>query len=149
MKNERITFVERKITEKRKELIPMAKERAKLGKQMTPAMIDAEKEITRAFELFNHALGFAMQDMNRVDGGSQSNDHDDYSDFEIKLMRTLGEFKNENPLVYGVVINLSALCNSIEDEARVRSRDVNQIMNLYVFGLNQWCILRGFGNQLK
>ncbi len=146
------TIVKRtiKITDKVTQIIDVAEDTAKLQDLMVGSLSDAEQEIIEAFGLLTKGMEYAGQEYGaRVDCAKGDNEWRDWSDRQIELIDALGQFKKEYKPFYNFVINLSRVVYDMDEAARIHSLSKEKIMEVYVAVLNQWCIMRGMGDQLK
>jgi len=146
--NNRITFVERRIAASKTRLVPVSSEREKLTKHMTGAMEDAEWEISEAFTIQTSGMGYASQDLNRVDGRREATE--DYSSQTIESLINLEELKRLiKNAEYGILLDICVFQFPLADVCYQRNMPEQSVINSYTNALNEWCVLRGWGEQKK
>ena len=139
----KVTFVDKRISAERTVKQPMNEDHASVYHYVQGSLQDAEREIAKAFMLQTQGLGYAMQDMNRVDGG-RGEEEREYSDHEIEIMSMLPELKKNIPsATYGIVLDRCSFCSSLDQIAYERNMRKGAVIKALVEGLEEWCDLRG------
>lgn len=139
----KITYVPRKLTADREIMIPKGTDRARIEAVCSLAMLDAEREICRAFTIQTQGMGYASPKRERVDG---DRDEDrELSDFDRALLAALRDWKAETQSrALGVTLDLCAFAFSIQDVAYQRAMSEDRVLELFSEGLDAWCKLRGW-----
>lgn len=146
MDRTKIDYAERKISANRKYDLPIEKNRKILDDYMIGAMYDAEKEIAQAFALLTSEMGYATMDLHRTDRAHDESDS--YTKEETELMQSLVQLKkNVKSTEYGITIDIAALCFTLDEVSYQRSMARGAILKIFTDALNEWCMIRGYGNQ--
>lgn len=144
----KIRFVERKITEKRTQDFAYNKERADLEDNLTPAMTDAEREIEKYFTKQTAGMGYASGPMERVDNGNR--EEVEYSQFDLDRFKDLKDWKEACPSRQrGVVLDHVVFAFDFDQIAYQRCMSKIGVSIAYRHGLNEYCIIRGWGEQIN
>lgn len=143
----KVSFVDVKLSATRTGAKPMEKGRAYLDQFMIGSMYDAEKEISKAFSKKAGGLGYASQDMNKVDGGRFEEDEEP-SPYDLELMETLVILKQSiASSAYGLALDIAVFGGTPESVGYERMMSEGMVAKLYADVLNEWCLLRGWGRQ--
>lgn len=149
IEHRKITYVARKVTAEREVMIPKGCDRARIERVCTLAMLDAEREICRAFTIQTQGMGYASPKRERVDH-DRTEEAPDLSERDVELLDILRMWKEVTPSrTRGVTLDLSAFAFSIQDVAFQRAMTEDLVLELFCNGLSDWCQLRGWGFQQK
>ncbi len=144
----RHTFVERKISKDRSQVVAITKERALMLEHISPAMLDAEREIKNYYTMQFAGMGYATQDdetkSSAPDKEPTQDDIDKYN-AQIAIMK---KWSRETPsYVRGIVIDKNQFEFSLEEISIQRAMTEMEVRVQYNVGLNDYCIVRGWGDQ--
>lgn len=141
-----ITIVERRLSSERKtRAYQIRASRAKLEQNMTNAMKDAEQEIEKAFRFVTEGHGYVCSDLDSVRGGGVAD-----PEYMNMLSEKLGEWQRECESKWrGVVLDVVVFGFPTKDIAFQRDISVVTVLDWFRKGLNEYCLLRGWGEQIK
>lgn len=139
--------VMRKVSAEREaKVFMMRRSQAQIERAITPAMKDAWFEIELAFRMIAGHMGYGAMDANRVKG------HADLEEQEWKtaLISKYREWARRCPSTWkGVVIDMTAFSFSVEEIGYQRNLSKKTVIAHFRQGLNEYCILQSWGDQIN
>ena len=139
-----IIWIERRLTHERNiQAFAMRKSRAKLLDRLTNAMLDAERDIERAFRYKLEGNGYPT-------GGQGGAAESFYRERDIELYVELNDWlRNCDKDWSDVVVDMSVFGSSARRLSEIKGRAPNTIISWFCKGLNEYCVQRGWGDQIN
>jgi len=148
-----IDYVERKVTPNRTQLVAMRKSQARLEANMPAEFVDAMREIERAFNADMVFLGYQTMDLPGMGGGGKSEIADASAEQIEKIQRWRQDFtdwaKRCEGRDRGITLDVSIYAWTIYQIAEMRSMKERMVTQCLHRGLNEWCIVKGWGDFLN
>jgi hypothetical protein len=147
----RHTFIQRKLTGSRYQIYAMSKERADTLKHMTSAMEDAEREIHKYYDMQAGAMGYATLDDDTRSSAPITEPTKEEIDRYQAMIKIMKVWRDRVPSgVRGIVIDHLKFGTSFDDISYQRAIDDEfEVRVQYNTGLNEYCIIRGWGDQFE
>lgn len=144
----RIKFAERKITANRSEIVALAADRYDVHIELTPAMLDAEREIAQTFTYTTPGMGYATIDPMRTDRGESP----EPEGVELERIKTAQAYLSKwnracNPILRGIVLDILCFAMEIDQVAYQRGLRRSMVIKAYRDGLEEYCYIRGWGEK--
>ena len=143
-----IVGIYRKLTGERKyKPFLMRKSEAQIERNLTPEMSDARLEIERGFRLSVISMGYTTCSAERVDNKSfgglkfQEWEQDQINKFREWANSCSSKFK-------GIVLDMVVFGFTAKQVATDRGMARQTVMKRFYKGLNDYCIIQGWGDQL-
>lgn len=145
-----VVFVERHVTNERKQTFAMRKSQAALERNLRPEFIDAMREIEFAFNADMESMGYVTWDYN-VQGRSGDAGLYEMTEHQLDIIQrsrsTFAQWsKSCDDRVRGICLDICVFGFTVNDVARNRGMRKENVTGSLCIGLNEWCILRGWGN---
>jgi len=121
---------------------------AQILRNLSPSMIDARHEIERGFRLSVVSAGYTTTNIERVDNGSSGDlkfqewQQDQVSKFREWANRCSTKFR-------GIVLDMTVFGFTARQTASQRGITRQTVMKRFHKGLNEYCIIQGWGDQLN
>lgn len=147
----RHVFIQRKLTSSRYQIYAMSRERAETLKHMTPSMEDAEREIHNYYEMQAGAMGYAkLDDDTKSSAPSREPTQEDIDRYKA-MCRIMKMWSERVPSgVRGIVIDHLKFGNDMDVIADHRGIESDfEVRVQYNLGLNEYCMIRGWGDQFE
>lgn len=146
-----IIYEQRRITPERYQVVAMRKSQAALERTLRPEFIDAMHEIEWAFNADCVVMGYQTMDILGVRGGG-AYEHASV-DLINKIQKARAIFKEwarqcEGP-AYGIALDVCVFGFTVNQVSENRAICKKTVTANLKKALNEWCILRGWGNFLK
>lgn len=140
-----IEAVERRGVRSKSETMYMRRSRAQLENALTKHMIEAEFEIERAFRMLAGHMGYGKSDYLRIPGASSEG----YMAWAAQQIEYLRQWqKTCHYRSRGIVLDMTAFCFGLKEVCEQRGMDRKTVVKYYRQGLNEYCVIRGWGDQL-
>lgn len=118
---------------------------AKIYAHLTNPMQDAAREIETAFTFITNGTGYGIHDLNHVSG------HIDIepSEYMRLMVERYTKWKGHSPKITNKVINMFVGGKPLSELSAQYGVTKKTCMAHIREGLNEYCIIAGWGNQLK
>lgn len=145
--NAELEPIMRRITGTREQKVfMMRRSQAQIERALTGRMIDAWMEIERAFRIIAGHMGYGGGDLTRVKGFDELQ-HQEWQQQQIDKYREWAKACPDK--CRGVVIDLAHFGFGVDEIAFQRSIDKKTVILRFREGLNEYCIQRGWGDQIE
>lgn len=118
---------------------------AKIYAHLTPSMQDASKEIELVFTHLTNGMGYPITDLNHVKGHKEL----DPSEYITSICKKYKDWRKFPPAYTGKVIDMFAYGKTLDELENIYGYSKKTIMKHIKEGLNHYCIISGWGDQLK
>lgn len=139
-----VEWVEGRLTSERKvRVFAMNKSRAKIVKRLTNSMLDAERDIERAYRYKISGNGYPS-------GGEGGAAEGFYRERDIQLYLELNTWLDDcNDDWSNVVIDMAVHGSSARRLSQIKGCSPNTVLDWFCKGLNEYCVQRGWGDQIN
>lgn len=147
---DRHTFIQKKLTNNRSQIVAMTKERAAALEHISPAMLDAEREIHNYYAMQFAGMGYAtLNDETKSNAPEREPTQDEIDRYraQVEIMKRWS--RETSSLARGILIDRNQFEFTEEQVAEQRGLDVFEVRVQYNVGLNDYCIVRGWGDQFE
>jgi len=141
-----IVVEELKVTKNRTRNIYMRRSRAQINKALTPAMLDAQREIELAYRCAAGHMGYVLSRFEDTPRGSMAREtRESWIQMQVKNLREW-----EKGCKYSdIVLDIDVFAKQLQDMVAERGVTLPTITRWYRLGLNDYCILQGWGDQIN
>jgi len=137
---------ERKLSRSRSETVYMRRSRAQMNKALTPAMLDAQREIEVAYRISAGHMGYVLSRFEDTPAGTGlMGNKEAWMQQQIKKLRGWEKSSEYSD----IVLDIDIFAKPLQEMVDQRGVHKTTITRWYRLGLNDYCIREGMGDQIN